>query len=86
MSNALQTATHRLRKLYRDAHHCDAPSDGHLLDWAAKPERWAEYQIRFGNWSYHVAEATVREARRLSNRIAALSHPLHQQEPQEPAA
>ena len=73
-----ETALHRLRKLYRDAHHCEPPSDGHLYDWAAKPERWAEYQIRYSNWSWHATEATVREARRLFNRVSAVMLPLQQ--------
>ena len=78
MSLSPETALHRLRKLYRDAHHCDAPSDGHLFDWAAKPELWAEHQIRFRGWSWHVTESTVREARRLHNRLSVLNLPLQQ--------
>ncbi len=77
-----ETAIHRLRKLYADAHHCEPPTDGHAINWAAKPELWAEHQIRYRNWSYQATEATVREARRLSNRIAAASLPLQQEEPQ----
>lgn len=63
-----ETALHRLRKLYTDAHHCEPPSDDHVLEWARKPELWAEHQIRFRNWSWHATEATVREARKLYNR------------------
>ncbi len=59
------TALHRLRALYRDAHHCDPPSDDHVLRWASKPELWATHKIRFGNWSYEATEATVRQARTL---------------------
>ena len=80
MTLAPETALHRLRKLYRDAHHCDPATDDHAINWAAKPELWAEHQIRFRNWSWHATEATVREARRLHNRIAAANLPL-QQEP-----
>jgi hypothetical protein len=81
MSISLDTALHRLRKLYVDAHHCEPPSDGHAINWAAKPETWAEHQIRYRNWSWHATEATVKEARRLSNRIAAASLPQQQEEP-----
>lgn len=77
-----ETALHRLRRLYRDAHHCEPPTDGHAINWAAKPELWAEHQIRFRGWSFHVVESTVREARRLSNRIAAASLPLQQDDSQ----
>ena len=71
MSISLETALHRLRKLYRDAHHCEPPTDQHAIDWAKAPELWAEHQIRFRNWSYHATDATVREARKLYNRIQA---------------
>jgi len=59
------TALRRLRGLYRDAHHCDPPSDEIVLRWANKPELWATHQIRFRYWSYEVAEATVRNAKAL---------------------
>jgi hypothetical protein len=81
MALSLETALHRLLKLYRDAHHCEPPSEGHAINWAAKPELWAEHQIRFRNWSYQATESTVREARRLSNRISVASMPQQQQEP-----
>lgn len=81
MSISLETALHRLRKLYRDAHHCDAPTDQHANDWAKAPEQWAEHQIRYRNWSWHATEATVREARKLYNRIQAQGLPLQQDEP-----
>lgn len=81
MTISPETALHRLRKLYRDAHHCDAPSDQHAIDWAKAPELWAEHQIRFRGWSWHVTESTVREARRLYNRITVTNLP-QQQEPQ----
>lgn len=79
MTISPETALHRLRKLYRDAHHCDAPSDQHAIDWAKAPELWAENQIRFRGWSWHVTESTVREARRLHNRISAAGLPLQQE-------
>ncbi len=75
------TALHRLRKLYADAHHCEPPSDQHALDWARKPELWAEHQIRYRGWGYIVTEATVREARRLSNRLVSADLPLQQEGP-----
>lgn len=71
----------RLRVIYRDAHHCEPPTDQHALDWAAKPELWAEHQIRYRGWSWHATEATVREARRLHHCLQAASLPLQQQEP-----
>lgn len=80
MSIKPETALHRLRILYRDAHHCDPPTDGHAIDWAAKPELWAEHQIRFRGWSWHATEATVREARKLYNRITVAGLPLQQED------
>lgn len=74
------TALHRLRKLYRDAHHCEPPTDQHVLDWARSPETWAEYQVRFYNWSWHATESTVRECRRLITRAERLT--TQQQEAQ----
>jgi len=79
MSITAQTALHRLRKLYRDANHCDAATDELAIAWAEKPERWAEHKIRFGGWGYIVTEATVREARQLHRRITAAQQ-------QDPAA
>ncbi len=61
----------RLRRIYRDAHHCEPASDQHAIEWAKSPELWAQHQIRFRDWSWHATEATVREARRLYNRINA---------------
>jgi hypothetical protein len=78
-----ETALHRLRRLYRDAHHCEPATDQHAIDWAKAPELWAEHQIRYRGWSWHVTEATVREARRLYNRIQVANLPLQQQEQQE---
>ena len=80
MTISLETALHRLRKLYRDAHHCEPPSDQHAIEWAAKPELWAEHQIRFRGWGWIVTESTVRQARRLHNRITAANLPAQQQD------
>jgi hypothetical protein len=77
-----QTALHRLRRLYRDAHHCEPPSDQHAIDWAKSPELWAKHQIRFRNWGYLATEATVRECRRLFNRIASANLALQQETPE----
>lgn len=63
-----ETALNRLRKLYRDAHHCDPASDDLVLRWAEKPELWAEHQIRFRNWTWYATEATVKLCRQLSRR------------------
>ncbi len=60
----------RLRRLFRDANHCHCQSNEHALAWALKPEIWAEQQIRFRNWSWFAAEATVKNCRILTNRIA----------------
>jgi hypothetical protein len=81
MSITPETARHRLRKLYRDAHHCDAPSDDIMLAWAEKPELWAEHKIRFGGWGFIVTEATVREAKQLFRR-ATTNLPLQQEQEQ----
>lgn len=72
----------RLRRLYRDANHCNCHSNEHALNWALKPEIWAEQQIRFRNWSWRGAEATVKQARILTNRItrAALDKGIAAQE------
>lgn len=78
MSLSPETALHRLRRLYRDAFHCEPPSDQHAIDWAAKPELWGEHQIRFRGWSWQATEATIRDARRLHNRITAVG--LQQQQ------
>lgn len=80
-----ETVLHRLRRLYRDAHHCEPPTDQHAIDWANDPVLWATHQIRFRNWSWEATEATVREARRLHNRIIAAGIPLQQgQDPFDP--
>jgi len=67
---APETAMFRLRRLYRDANHCDCQSNEQALTWALKPEDWATYQIRFRNWSFYVAEATVKNCRVLTNRLS----------------
>jgi hypothetical protein len=77
------TALHRLRKLYRDAHHCDPATDQHVITWAKAPELWAEHQIRFRGWSWYATEATVRECRRLVGRAERVET---QQQDQEPKA
>ena len=59
----------RLRRLYRDAHHCDPVSNEQVLNWALKPELWAEHQIKFRNWSWFACEATIRQCRIHTNRI-----------------
>jgi len=74
------TALHRLRKLYRDAHHCEPPTDDHVREWARNPIHWATDQIRYRGWSYLAADATVRECRRLYARIEHFQ--TQQQEPQ----
>lgn len=74
-----ETALHRLRKLFYDAHHCHAATDQQALDWAAKPEIWAEHQIRFRGWSWYATEATVRSARELHNRLKGHTLPLQQE-------
>ncbi len=60
----------RLRRLYRDANHCDATSNELALKWAFSSEIWAEHQIRYRNWGFLVTEATVRQCRNLTARIA----------------
>lgn len=79
MALSPETALHRLRKLYYDAHHCQPPTDQHALDWAAKPELWAEHQIRFRGWSWYATESTVRSARQLHNRLKANNLPIQQE-------
>lgn len=70
MTLSPETAMVRLRRLYRDANHCDATSNELAHKWALAPEIWAEHQIRFRNWGYAVTEATVRNCRLLTARIA----------------
>jgi hypothetical protein len=69
MTIAPETAMVRLRRLFRDANYCQCQSNEQALNWALKPEVWAEQQIRFRNWSWFVCEATVKNARVLTNRI-----------------
>jgi hypothetical protein len=70
MTLSPETAMVRLRRLYRDANHCDATSNELALNWAFDPEIWATHKIRYGNWGFAVAEATVRNCRTLTARIA----------------
>ncbi|MEN9767465.1 MAG: hypothetical protein RLZZ32_1425 [Cyanobacteriota bacterium] len=63
-----ETALHRLKLLYRDANHCDPPTEAHVIRWAQKPELWATHKIRHSEWSWQAAEAVVRECRRLIRR------------------
>jgi hypothetical protein len=79
MALSPKTALRRLRKLYSDAHHCQPPTDQHALNWAAKPELWAENQIRFCGWSWYATESTVRSARQLHNRLKANNLPIQQE-------
>lgn len=67
-----ETALHRLKRLYRDAHHCEPESDHLALEWARNPGLWATHQIRYRGWSYEAADATVRTARQLHNRAKLL--------------
>jgi hypothetical protein len=71
MTLAAETAMVRLRRLYRDANHCDASTNQLVLRWALAPEIWAEHQIRYRNWGFLVTEATVRQCRSLTARIAS---------------
>ncbi len=54
-----------LYRLYRDAFRCYPDCQQTVLDWAGKPELWAEHQIRYRNWSFQAAEAVVRQCRNL---------------------
>ncbi len=69
MTIAPETAMVRLRRLFRDANHCSPHSNEQAFNWALKPEIWAEQQVRFRNWSWLAAEATVRHCRILTNLI-----------------
>lgn len=81
MSMDCVTALHRLRKLYRDAHHCEPPSDDHVREWAGNPLLWATHQIRYRGWDYPATDAVVRECRRLHARIERFE--TQQQEPKQ---
>ena len=63
-----QECLSRLRVLYRDAHHCNPPSDDLTLAWARTADSWATYAIRHYGWSYIAAEAVVRHCRILIKR------------------
>lgn len=60
----------QLRTLYRDAMKCDPVDDESVIAWAEKPEVWATMQIAHRGWSFHAAEAVVRQCRILRNRAA----------------
>lgn len=62
----------RLRVLYRDAFKVpiDSISNEVAVEWAARPELWAEHQIRHRNYTYYAAEAVVRQCRILHKRAA----------------
>lgn len=72
--------------------HCSAFKIGHLADssvvlaWANSPELWAEHQIRFRRWSFHAAEAVVRQCRILRGRAtrALPTHQLPKSDPFDP--
>ncbi len=75
MAYTAETALHRLRVLYRDAHHCDADSDALVLKWAGDENTlttWATAQIRYRGWGFQVTAATVNEARKLYRRASQL--------------
>jgi hypothetical protein len=65
----------RLRVIYRDAFKCPPASDAIVIAWATRPELWAEHQIRFYGWSFHAAEAVVRNCRSLVKRAALAAAP-----------
>lgn len=68
MAQSPEQCYRRLAALYRDAHKIEPESPEVLLAWAHKPEIWAEHKVRYGNWSYWAAEATVRQCRSLRKR------------------
>ena len=63
-----EQALNRLRTLYRDAFKCAPINDQAVLDWAKRPELWATHQIAYNGWSFHAAEAVVRQCRILRKR------------------
>lgn len=65
-----QQCLSKLRTMYRDAYKCDPTNDQVVLDWAAKPDAWATWQIRQFGWSYLATEAVVRQCRILHPRAA----------------
>lgn len=65
-----EQALQRLRTLYRDAHKCEPSTDQAAIDWARHPEHWATLQIQHRGWSFHAAEAVVRQCRILVRRAA----------------
>lgn len=82
-----ETALHRLRNLYRDAHHCEPESDAIALRWAGNENvlmAWATAQIRYRSWGFQVTQATVNEARKLYRRASKLK--IDGQDPFDPLA
>jgi hypothetical protein len=73
MTIAPDNAMVRLRRLYRDANHCEPQSNQLALSWALAPERWAEHQIRYRNWSWHACEATIRACRHHTSRLSTIA-------------
>lgn len=81
-----RTALHKLRQLYRDAHHCppDYVFDHNVLKWAGDSiglDDWATYKIRHCGWGFPVCAATIREASKLflMARNAPLQPPTDQE-------
>ena len=69
-SNTPASALARLRNLYRDAFKVplDSVTNDAVIAWAQHPEHWATIQIRHRGWSWHAAEAVVRQCRILLKR------------------
>ena len=61
-------ALQRLRILYRDAFKATPETNEAVLDWARHPEHWATLQIQYRGWTFHAAEAVVRQCRILRKR------------------
>lgn len=67
-----QKCLKRLRVLYRDAFKVplESISNDVAVEWAARPELWAEHQIRYRGYTFYAAEAVVRQCRILHKRAA----------------
>lgn len=65
----------RLRTLYRDAFKCQPTCDADVINWALHPEHWATQQIAHRGWSFHAAEAVVRQCRILRKRAIMAAQP-----------
>lgn len=63
-----QESLQRLRTLYRDAFKATPDNDAAVIDWAQHPEHWATLQIQYRGWTFHAAEAVVRQCRILRKR------------------